>query len=137
MFWDNFYKMCLSRGTKPNPVAKEIGISSGILTKWKTTGTVPNGETLVKIADYLHCSVDYLVGAGIHGQLAEQPQIKLLLAPALDRMLGPNSLAALGVSSTAALNDDSFAQLVSLFVSSFSYDEQTMQMTIKFKSGQE
>lgn len=62
LFWDNFYKMCLLRGTKPNPVAKEIGISSGILTKWKTTGAIPSGEILVKIADYLGCSVDYLLG---------------------------------------------------------------------------
>ena len=54
--------MCLLRGTKPNPVAKEIGISSGILTKWKTTGAIPSGEILVKIADYLGCSVDYLLG---------------------------------------------------------------------------
>ena len=43
-------------------VAKEIGISSGIVTKWKTVGSLPNGETLIKIADYLDCSVDYLLG---------------------------------------------------------------------------
>ena len=133
MFWDNFYKMCLSRGTKPNPVAKEIGISAGILTKWKTTGTIPNGETLVKIAEYLHCSVDYLVGAGIHGQLAQQPQIKPLLAGALDRLLGPEALSVLGIPSTAALNDDRFGQLASLLVASLSYDEQTMHMTVEWK----
>ena len=62
IFWDNFYSLCVQRGTKPNPVAKEIGISSGIVTKWKSTGTLPNGETLIKIADYLDCSVDYLLG---------------------------------------------------------------------------
>lgn len=62
LFWENFYKMCMARGTKPNPVAKEIGISSGILTKWKVTGALPSGENLVKIADYLDCSVDYLLG---------------------------------------------------------------------------
>ena len=62
MFWERFYNMCTLKATKPNPVAKEIGISSGIVTKWKTTGTLPNGETLAKIADYLDCSVDYLLG---------------------------------------------------------------------------
>lgn len=62
MFWERFYNLCVSKGTKPNPVAKEIGVSSGIVTKWKTTGTLPNGETLIKIADYLDCSVDYLLG---------------------------------------------------------------------------
>lgn len=62
LFWERFYQMCILKGTKPNPVAKEIGISSGIVTKWKTVGTLPNGETLIKIADYLDCSVDYLLG---------------------------------------------------------------------------
>lgn len=62
MFWDRFYNLCLARGTKPNPVAKEAGVSSGAVTKWKTTGTLPSGETLIRIADRLDCSVDYLLG---------------------------------------------------------------------------
>lgn len=62
LFWDRFYEMCVLRGTKPNPVAKEIGISSGVITRWKTLGSLPNGETLIKIANYLDCSVDYLLG---------------------------------------------------------------------------
>ncbi|MBS6447554.1 MAG: helix-turn-helix transcriptional regulator [Clostridiales bacterium] len=62
MFWERFYNMCIAKGTKPNPVAKEIGVSSGVITKWKTEGTLPNGETLIKIADYLDVSIDYLVG---------------------------------------------------------------------------
>ena len=35
---------------------------AGVITKWKTEGTLPNGETLIKIADYLDVSIDYLVG---------------------------------------------------------------------------
>lgn len=62
MFWERFYDMCIEKNTKPNPVAKEIGISSGVISKWKTTGALPSGETLIKIADYLDCSVDYLLG---------------------------------------------------------------------------
>ena len=62
MFWERFYDMCLQRGTKPNPLGQEIGISSGVLTKWKTEQTLPNGENLLKIANYLDCSIDYLLG---------------------------------------------------------------------------
>ena len=61
MFWERFYELCLKHGTKPNPLGKELGISSGVITKWKN-GSIPNGETLAKIADYLNCSVDYLLG---------------------------------------------------------------------------
>ena len=61
MFWERFYNLCISRGTKPNPVGKEIGISSGIISKWKT-GAIPSGEMLIKISEYLDCSIDYLLG---------------------------------------------------------------------------
>ncbi len=62
MFWERFYEMCFEHGIKPNPLGKEIGISSGIISKWKTEGTLPNGDTLLKISDRLNCSVDYLLG---------------------------------------------------------------------------
>lgn len=61
MFWEQFEKLCQSKGMKPNPVGKEIGISSGIITKWKS-GAIPNGESLIKLASYFDCSVDYLLG---------------------------------------------------------------------------
>lgn len=61
MFWDNFYYACLQKGTKPNPLAKELQIASGSMTSWKN-GKLPNGETLLKIANYLDVSVDYLLG---------------------------------------------------------------------------
>lgn len=62
LFWERFYNLCIKRGTRPNPVGKEIGISSGIISKWKNENTLPSGEILIKIANYLDCSVDYLLG---------------------------------------------------------------------------
>ena len=62
MFWERFYDMCKRKGLKPNPLAREIGVSSGIISKWKNDGRLPNGETLTKIANALNCSVDYLLG---------------------------------------------------------------------------
>ena len=61
MFWENFYKRCIEQGTKPNPLAKSVGISSAVVTKWKN-GSFPNGESLLKLAEALDCSVDYLLG---------------------------------------------------------------------------
>ncbi len=62
MFWDRFYDLCCCKNTKPNPVGQELGISSGVLTKWKKGTSCPNGENLIKIAKYFDCSIDYLVG---------------------------------------------------------------------------
>lgn len=61
MFWNIFYQLCEEKSIKPNAVAKVIGVSNATCTKWKN-GTVPNGETLLKLADYLNVSVDYLLG---------------------------------------------------------------------------
>lgn len=61
MFWNVFYQLCEEKNTKPNAVAKVIGVSSATCTKWKN-GAIPNGETLLKLADHLGVSVDYLLG---------------------------------------------------------------------------
>lgn len=61
MFWERLYSMCLTKDCKPNTIAKAIGLSTATATKWKN-GAIPNGEALKKIADYLDCSVDYLLG---------------------------------------------------------------------------
>lgn len=53
--------MCKKKGEFPNTVGKNIGVSSGICTKWKN-GVIPKGEILIKIAEYFDCSVDYLLG---------------------------------------------------------------------------
>lgn len=60
-FWERLINMCTIKGCKPNTIAKSIGLSTATATKWKN-GSVPNGEALAKIADYLDCSVDYLLG---------------------------------------------------------------------------
>ncbi len=67
MFWDKFLELCESKNMKVNPVGKEIGLSSGLLTKWKQAAEagenpLPNVEKLIDIADYFYCSTDYLLG---------------------------------------------------------------------------
>ncbi len=70
-FWERLYDMCIEKSCKPNTVAKAIGLSTATATKWKS-GTVPNGEALAKIADYLGCSVDYLLGRTEEKKPADQ-----------------------------------------------------------------
>lgn len=61
MFWDRFVMLCAERDTKPNPVASQLGISSGAVTRWKQ-GSKPNSTTAYKIANYFGVSVEYLLG---------------------------------------------------------------------------
>ena len=64
MFWERFEQLCKEIGSKPNPVVKELGLSNSITTKWKN-GAIPNGEILLKIADYFNVSIDYLMAEQI------------------------------------------------------------------------
>lgn len=43
-------------------LSKATGISSGNICDWKSGRSKPNAETLVKVANYFECSVDYLLG---------------------------------------------------------------------------
>lgn len=61
MFWDTFFDECNKKGTTPNAVCKAIGLSNATATGWKN-GTLPKADVLVKIAEYLDVSVDYLLG---------------------------------------------------------------------------
>ena len=61
MFWEIFVKLCIENHTKPNPVAKQLGIPSGSLTDWKN-GSTPRDTTLQKIATHFNVTVNYLLG---------------------------------------------------------------------------
>lgn len=43
-------------------VAKETGISQGLMNQYKNGLKTPTTENLIKIADYLKCSIDFLLG---------------------------------------------------------------------------
>lgn len=61
MFWERFENLCKENSIKPTVLVKEITNSSSNVTAWKN-GTIPNGETLIKLANFFDCSVDYLLG---------------------------------------------------------------------------
>ena len=88
MFWDRFFALCLANNTKPNPVAKEIGISSGNLTNWKNGVALPNVETLLKIANYFGCSAGYLLGeTDDPAAQKKEPDLKVQLSPEEDKFV--------------------------------------------------
>lgn len=60
MFYDNIYKICTEKGTTPTTVLKDLGFSSGNVSKWKN-GSVPNVDMCLAISRKLGVSLDYLV----------------------------------------------------------------------------
>lgn len=61
MFKENFIKICAEKGVSPTSVCVSIGLSSSVFSQWSDS-TVPRKTTLVKLADALNVSVDYLLG---------------------------------------------------------------------------
>ncbi|MBE6586501.1 MAG: helix-turn-helix transcriptional regulator [Ruminococcaceae bacterium] len=62
MFYQNLLALCGQRSTSPTRVVRELGISGGSVTNWKS-GAVPHDATLRKIADYFGVTVDELLGS--------------------------------------------------------------------------
>ncbi len=106
MFWERFYSLCLRMGKKPNPVGKEIGLSSGIISKWKAGG-IPNGETLMRLSKYFNVSVDYLLGMSPTIEIKETDIEPILTEKELkDQIIkNANNLNSIGLSYLAEYSD--------------------------------
>lgn len=59
---DNLYKVMNERKISSSKLAKDNNISTGNISDWKMGRSNPKTDTLIKIADYLNVSIDYLVG---------------------------------------------------------------------------
>lgn len=61
MFFDTFSALCSAKGVSTYRACTDIGLNRSAVAKWKT-GSVPNGATAAKLADYFGVSVDVLLG---------------------------------------------------------------------------
>lgn len=60
-FLEAFEALCNKMGVSHYKVAKECQFGQSMISKWKR-GKFPKCETLIKIAGYFECSIDYLIG---------------------------------------------------------------------------
>jgi transcriptional regulator with XRE-family HTH domain len=50
------------RNVTAKQLSEKLKIGKNQFKYWKDNGNIPNGETLISLADYFDCSVDYLLG---------------------------------------------------------------------------
>lgn len=62
MFAEIFVQYLQEKGITAYNVAKGAGIPQGQMNQYKNGKRVPTAENLIKIADYLKCSIDFLLG---------------------------------------------------------------------------
>ena len=61
MFTDKIQTLADKKGVTIAKMLRELDLANSIFSKWKMRGSVPNVETVKKIADYFQVSVDYLL----------------------------------------------------------------------------
>ena len=62
MFTEIFVQYIADQNITAYRVAKETCISQGLMNEYKSGKKLPTLQNLLKIADYLNVSIDYLVG---------------------------------------------------------------------------
>lgn len=60
MFYERLQELCKNKGTTVSNMLKTLGLSTGSTGNWKK-GQLPKGDVLVKIADFLDTSIDYII----------------------------------------------------------------------------
>lgn len=62
-FTERVLKLIERDGITKNKMLTDLKLAKGSFGNWQERGTIPNGETLSKIADYFGVTIDYLLGA--------------------------------------------------------------------------
>lgn len=62
MFTEEFVEIIQKKGVTPYRIAKETGISQGLMNEYKSGKKLPTLPNFVRIMEYLGCSADYLLG---------------------------------------------------------------------------
>lgn len=60
MFFENLEQLCKANNTSVTAIVKDLGLSTSLVTNWRR-GTIPNGETIIMLANYFHTTTDYLL----------------------------------------------------------------------------
>lgn len=61
-FIENIHYLLECNGISKTQFLKEIRLGKNSISNWDNCNTIPNGKTLIAIADYFDVSLDYLVG---------------------------------------------------------------------------
>ena len=124
MFWENYVRLCNKINSKPNPIAKKLGISSGTVTNWKK-GTMPQSGQLQKIADFFNVSIDYLLEKE---KTPEETSNAIILENQRIRMIPLFETVSAGFG---AYPDDHIIDYVPLFINSEAEAKETICIKVQ------
>lgn len=59
---ENLFRRISEQGLNAKKLSEATGISNGNISDWKSGRSMPSATALDVLANYLDCSVDYLLG---------------------------------------------------------------------------
>lgn len=59
-FWDSYVNLCHEKGVSPTTAMKQMGISTGNISRWQGGGN-PTGEMLLVLSRYFGRSIDFIL----------------------------------------------------------------------------
>ena len=88
------------KGVNKSTLCTQLKISQNSFVNWNNRGTLPSGETLIKLAEYFNVTTDYLLGIERDADLITIPKNSLaalianmsaenqaLLMPLVDKLI--------------------------------------------------
>lgn len=63
-FYERYKNLKEAHGDTDYTVSKNCAIRDSAISKWKTIKDYPSTDSLLKLVNYFHCSMDYLLGRG-------------------------------------------------------------------------
>lgn len=73
-FIDILNNLISDKGINRKQLTTELHIGANQIKYWENNGNIPDGTTLIKIADYFDVSVDYLLGKAEKKQVTPEEQ---------------------------------------------------------------
>lgn len=104
MFSKIFVEYIQSRGITAYKVAKGAGIAQGLMNQYKNGVKTPTADNLIKIADYLDCSIDFLLGRTKEIPEYEEPSEEQRLLSAFHKLTAEGQKAVLMFAEVSAEN---------------------------------
>lgn len=90
----NFFKVLEDRGVAAE-ISKATGISSGNISDWKSGRSKPTANSIIKIAEHLNYSVDYLISRTDIKEVVTNKTSSIKLIPVLEQ----KAAAGLGIET--------------------------------------
>lgn len=79
-----FYQLLDEERGVAKSLSEATGISTGNISDWKSGRSKPSADKLILIADYFHCSIDYLLGRTPIKQV-NYPNNKVIYLPVMEQ----------------------------------------------------